>query len=110
MRVEVPAWPPGASRSTTIVRSPSDAPYTAAARPDGPAPTMTVSYSEAAASVPSPSSSAMRRSWGFTTVLPPTRRMIGQSSSSGIGPPHTSAASGDSGLTHRYETWLRSRK
>ena len=45
MRDEVPAWPPGASRSTTMVRSPSDAPYTAAARPAGPAPTITVSYS-----------------------------------------------------------------
>ena len=32
----MPAWPPGASRSITIVRSPSDAPYTAAARPGGP--------------------------------------------------------------------------
>ena len=31
-----PAWPPGASRSTTIVRRPSEAPYTAAARPGGP--------------------------------------------------------------------------
>ena len=43
----MPAWPPGASRSTTIVRSPSEAPYTAAASPAGPAPTMTVSYSAA---------------------------------------------------------------
>ena len=43
MRDEVSAWPPGASRSMTRVRKPSDAPYTAAARPAGPAPTMTVS-------------------------------------------------------------------
>ena len=48
MRDDVPAWPPGASRSTTIVRSPSDAPYTAAARPAGPPPMITVSYSVAA--------------------------------------------------------------
>jgi hypothetical protein len=27
MRQDVPAWPPGASRSTTKVRKPSDAPY-----------------------------------------------------------------------------------
>src|SRR3954468_9902398 len=33
-----PAWPPGASSSRTTVDSPSDAPYTAAASPRGPAP------------------------------------------------------------------------
>ncbi len=103
MRDDVPACPPGASRSMTIVRNPSEAPYTAAARPEGPAPTTTVSYSAAAASVPSPRSSATRRSWGLTTVFPPMRRMIGQSPSSGSGPPQCSAASGASGVTHRYE-------
>ena len=41
MRLDCPAWPPGASRSTITVRSPSEAPYTAAARPAGPPPTMT---------------------------------------------------------------------
>ena len=41
MRDEVPAWPPTATPSTAIVRSPSEAPYTAAARPAGPAPTTT---------------------------------------------------------------------
>src|ERR1700739_113038 len=35
MREEVDAWPPGACRSTRIVRRPSGAPYTAAARPAG---------------------------------------------------------------------------
>ncbi len=50
----MPAWPPGASRSITIVRRPSDAPYTAAASPAGPAPTMTVSYSAATGSVGKP--------------------------------------------------------
>src|ERR687896_193661 len=34
----VPAWPPMASRSRSAVRRPSDAPYTLAARPEGPAP------------------------------------------------------------------------
>ena len=38
-----PAWPPGTSRSSTIVERPSDAAYTAAARPAGPAPTITMS-------------------------------------------------------------------
>ena len=33
MRELIPAWPPGACFSTTIVRSPSEAPYTAAASP-----------------------------------------------------------------------------
>jgi hypothetical protein len=41
MRELIPAWPPGACFSTTIVRSPSEAPYTAAASPAGPAPTTT---------------------------------------------------------------------
>ena len=34
------ACPPGTSSSATAVDSPSEAPYTAAARPAGPAPTM----------------------------------------------------------------------
>ena len=33
MRELVPAWPPGACRSSSSVRKPSEAPYTAAARP-----------------------------------------------------------------------------
>jgi hypothetical protein len=38
----VPACPPGASDSTSTVRNPSDAAYTAFASPAGPAPmTMT---------------------------------------------------------------------
>ena len=39
-RLDCPACPPGASRSTITVRSPSEAPYTAAASPAGPPPTM----------------------------------------------------------------------
>src|SRR2546425_661026 len=42
----VPAWPPGATASIAMVRRPSDAAYTAAARPAGPAPTMVRSYSD----------------------------------------------------------------
>jgi hypothetical protein len=34
------AWPPGTSRSTRSVDSPSEAAYTAAASPAGPAPTI----------------------------------------------------------------------
>jgi hypothetical protein len=39
----VAACPPMASRSTIRVRSPSDAAFTAAARPEGPPPTMVTS-------------------------------------------------------------------
>ena len=48
---------------------PSDAPYTAAAKPAGPAPTITVSYSAATSSVPRSSSSATLRWCGRITVL-----------------------------------------
>ena len=41
IRDEVPAWPPVACRSSTAVRRPSEAPYTPAPRPAGPAPTTT---------------------------------------------------------------------
>ncbi len=57
-----------------------------------------------------PSSSATRRSCGRTTVLPSTTRIAGQSSSAGSGPPHCSAASGASGVSHLNVIWLRSRK
>ena len=86
MRDDVPAWPPGASRSTTSVRSPSEAPYTAAASPAGPAPTITVSYSASAGSVVSPSRSATCRSSGRMTVSPATHWIAGQSCSGGNGP------------------------
>jgi hypothetical protein len=39
------AWPPGASCSINSVARPSDPPYTAAASPAGPPPTITTSYS-----------------------------------------------------------------
>ena len=53
------------------------------------------------ASVPRPSSSATRRQRGRITVLPPTTRIAGQSSSAGSGPPQRSAASGASGRDPR---------
>src|SRR4029453_119562 len=43
MRELAPACPPGASVSSTTTSSPSEAPYTAAARPAGPAPTISTS-------------------------------------------------------------------
>src|SRR5215813_7696400 len=41
MRELDPAWPPGTLDSSTRTSSPSEAPYTAAASPDGPAPMTT---------------------------------------------------------------------
>ena len=43
MRELVAAWPPSATASTVSVRRPSDAAYTDAASPAGPAPTTTTS-------------------------------------------------------------------
>ena len=43
MRELVPACPPGVCRSMMSVLRPSEAPYTAEASPDGPAPTTTTS-------------------------------------------------------------------
>ena len=64
----VPAWPPGATASMTAVRRPSEAAYTAAARPAGPAPTMARSYSprRGAAIIPSPAATC-------ATVAPSSR-------------------------------------
>ena len=70
MRDDVSAWPPGASRSITSVRSPSDAPYTAAASPAGPPPRMMVSYSSARALVCRPSRCATSRFCARSSVLP----------------------------------------
>ncbi len=44
IRDVVPACPPGPTASITSVSRPSEAPYTAAASPAGPAPTTTTSY------------------------------------------------------------------
>jgi hypothetical protein len=43
MRALAPAWPPDARCSTTSTDSPSEAAYTAVARPAGPAPTISTS-------------------------------------------------------------------
>ena len=65
----VPACPPIASCSTTIVRSPSEAAYTAAPSPDGPAPTMATSNCSSGSSGASrPNACAISRSVGFSRV------------------------------------------
>jgi hypothetical protein len=67
----LPACPPGAVRSRTMVRSPSDAPYTAAASPAGPAPTTTRSYTAASIGRRTPMASA---SWRFEGLRRRSRR------------------------------------
>ena len=62
MRELVPACPPGAVLSRTSTSSPSDAAYTAAPRPAGPAPTMTTSLTALASSSGDRPSAAARPS------------------------------------------------
>ena len=54
IRDEVPAWPPSAVSSARTVAIPSDAPYTAAARPPGPAPTTSRSHTPGRSVSPGP--------------------------------------------------------
>ncbi len=51
MRALAPAWPPKERQSITITRKPSEAAYTAVARPAGPAPTTTTSNSSSCSMV-----------------------------------------------------------
>jgi hypothetical protein len=60
MRELVPAWPPGIDASTTVVDRPSEAPYTAAASPAGPPPTIARSQLGESGSVANPNACAMR--------------------------------------------------
>ena len=100
----------GASRSTAIVRSPSDAPYTAAARPAGPAPMITVSYSAAVGSVGMSRSSATRRSCGWQDGLAVHDANGGEVAFGRSPRGHCSTSAGTSGLSQVKLTWLRSRK
>src|SRR6059058_5131331 len=66
MRDEVPAWPPNATASIACVSRPSDAPYSAAARPAGPPPTITRSHiGGGAPRAPRPSTAASSALDGF---------------------------------------------
>ena len=74
MRGDAAAWPPTAIASKTIVSRPSDARYTAAAKPAGPAPTM--SRSQSIRSVPGTGSPMTRASsagvgWRRTATTSP---------------------------------------
>ena len=70
MRELVPAWPPGASFSRIAVDRPSDAPYTAAASPAGPPPTMSTSKNGVLECVASPSRSATSAVVGRDSRVP----------------------------------------
>ena len=77
MRALAPAWPPGASRSITTVRSPSEAAYTAAVRPAGPAPTIARSYSGWVGRVGSPTARATSRREGASNRRPSANNRTG---------------------------------
>src|SRR6267142_4453568 len=70
MRELDPACPPGTFDSRTSTLSPSDAPYTAAASPAGPAPTTTRSFTRVWSTVSlKPRQSAIRAFVGFRNTV-----------------------------------------
>jgi hypothetical protein len=106
----VPAWPPGASRSITSVRRPSEAPYTAAASPAGPPPITTASYSASRGRVCRPSRSASVRRVGRDNSVSSARRTAGRLATAGSSPRQAPPALGASGRTQSCAIWLRARK
>ncbi|CKT03434.1 Uncharacterised protein [Mycobacterium tuberculosis] len=71
MRALAPACPPKARQSSTITRRPSEAAYTAVARPAGPAPTTATSYNSSRSAVSTmPRQRASASSVGFTSTEP----------------------------------------
>ena len=105
----LPACPPGASRSTTSVRSPSEAPYTAAASPAGPLPRSPCRTRRRRPRCPGRAArphAHPRPHDGLAVEI----LIAGRSASAGSGPPQRWSASGTSGVTQANRTWLRSRK
>ena len=76
------AWPPMPPRSTTRVLNPSEAPYTAADRPAGPAPTTTRSNSMRSGLTGAPAATAISALVGFSRTSPLGNTMIGSSTPS----------------------------
>src|SRR6187431_751289 len=72
------------ARSTTRVRKPSDAPYTAADNPAGPAPTITRSTSASSGSTDDPVACVSSDAVGFVSVVPSGRITTGSSSGGGV--------------------------
>src|SRR6058998_281682 len=72
-----PAWPPGPSRSRTTVETPSEAAYTAAASPAGPAPIIARSRGAVGQSLQTPASLASARSSGLIKRRPSPNLITG---------------------------------
>ncbi len=70
--------------STTRVRNPSDAPYTAADSPAGPAPTISRSISVSSGSIDEPVARVSSASLGFVSVVPSGRITTGSSAGGGL--------------------------
>jgi len=75
---DAPACPPGPRRSNTTVETPSEAAYTAAAIPAGPAPTITRSTASVGQSRHTPAVSATSRSDGLIKRRPFPNSMTGE--------------------------------
>src|SRR5882672_7242342 len=94
-----------------MVRRPSDAAYTAAARPAGPAPTMVRSYSDndGADTIPKPAAT-------FSTVAGASRIPLGRTHRGSrpgyvsVGESSTPTLFASSRSTHSYGTPLRAKK
>ena len=113
IREEVPAWPPSAVSSARTVAIPSDAPYTAAARPPGPAPTTSRSHTPGRSVSPGPdrpSASSSSRLPGFRSSGPPGTTTIGRSATGTSSSRSIASASGDpSSSSHLDVSRLRAR-
>ncbi len=113
IRDDVPACPPSAVSSARIVAIPSDAPYTAAARPPGPAPTTSRSHSagrSASARPDMPSASSSSWLLGLRSSGPPGTTTIGRSPTGTSSSRSIASASGDpSSSSHLDASRLRAR-
>jgi hypothetical protein len=78
------ACPPMPARSTTRVRKPSDAPYTAAESPAEPAPTISRSTSASSGSIDEPVACVSSEAVGFESVVPSGRITTGSSAGGGV--------------------------
>ena len=77
------AWPPMPPLSTTSVRNPSEAPYTAADKPAGPAPTMITSKSIRSGLTAPPAAIATSALLGFSRTMPLGNTTSGSSAPAG---------------------------
>ncbi len=113
MRDDVPACPPNATSSARTDAIPSDAPYTAAARPPGPAPTISRSQTSdrsVSAAPDRPSASSRSRRPGLRSNCPPGTTTIGRSLTGTSSSLSIASASGEpSRSSHLDASRLRAR-